>query len=142
MFTSIENTDNVTGSDHHLVTCMLDTGDKIRNFNVASRRRRDKPRIVYDYKSATTYDWENYRDLSNTVFADDRLLLKSISKPIPTQQDVDFMWKSIVFNISETAKKTIPHKPIPYRRPRKPIKLLDICPTGLLAKHESLRKII
>ena len=91
MFTSIENTDNVTGSDHHLVTCMLDTGDKIRNFNVASRRRRDKPRIVYDYKSTTTYDWENYRDLSNTVFADDRLLLKSLSKPIPTQQDVDFM---------------------------------------------------
>src|SRR6185436_19438698 len=52
------------------------------------------------------------------------------------------MWKSIVFNISETAKETIPHKPIPYRRPRKPIKLLDIRPTGLLAKHESLRKII
>jgi len=52
------------------------------------------------------------------------------------------MWKSIVFNISETAKKTIPHKPIPYRRPRKPIKLLDIRPTGLLAKHESLRRII
>src|SRR3989440_2543036 len=44
--------------------------------------------------------------------------------------------------MSETAKKTIPHKPIPYRRLRKPIKLLDICPTGLLAKHESLRKII
>src|SRR6185436_8643048 len=52
------------------------------------------------------------------------------------------MWKSIVCNISETAKETIPHKPIPYRRPRKPIKLLDIRPTGLLAKHESLRKII
>src|SRR2546423_746066 len=52
------------------------------------------------------------------------------------------MWKSIIFNISETVKETIPHKPIPYRRSRKPIKLLDIRPTGLLAKHESLRKII
>jgi hypothetical protein len=52
------------------------------------------------------------------------------------------MWKSIVFNISKTAKETIPHKQIPYRRPRKPLKLLDIRPTGLLAHHVSLRKII
>ena len=141
-FTSIENTDNVTGSDHHLVTCLLHTGDKIRNFNVASRRRRDKPRLVYDYKSATTNDWENYRALSNTIFANDRILLADLYKDSPLQPNVDLMWKSIAFNISETAIKTIPHKQIPYRRPKKPTKLLDIRPSGLLAHHESLRRII
>src|SRR3989337_3961160 len=98
MYSSINNTDDVTGSDHHLVTCLLHTGDKIRNFHVASRRRRDKPRMIYDYKSATTNDWENYRALSNTTFANDRLLLTGLSKDAPLQQDVDFMWKRIAFN--------------------------------------------
>ena len=87
-------------------------------------------------------DWDNYRTLSDITFADDRFLHDGLIKTSLTQQDVDFLWKSITFNISETAKKTIPHKQIPYRNPKKPTKLLDLRPIGLLAYHVTLRKIV
>ena len=141
MYSSIENTDDVTNSDHHLATCLLHTGDIIRNFHVSSRRRRDKPRKIYNYKDTTQKDWDNYRDLSKTVFADDRLLMDLLSKQSPTQQDVDVIWKSIVHNTQHIASETIPFKVIKYRNPRKPRKLLDLRPTGLLAQANTLRKI-
>src|SRR6266496_1493829 len=65
MFCSIENMDTITHSDHNMATCMLDTGDIIRNFHVSARRRHDKPRTVYKYDSATQSDWDNYRALSD-----------------------------------------------------------------------------
>ena len=65
---------DITGSDHNLVTCQLHTGSIIRNFHVSARKRRDKPRTIYDYKSTSQNDWENYRSAFESVFMSDNLL--------------------------------------------------------------------
>ena len=140
-YTSIEEMEQVTQSDHNLITCMIHTGSTIRNFKISERRRRDKPRTVYDYKNTTASQWENYRNLSKDLFMADRLMKNLLNKPQPTQQDIDVIWKSFVTNTSKAATETIPHKQVNHRRPRKPRKLLDLRPSGLLAHANTLRKL-
>jgi hypothetical protein len=132
---------DVTGSDHNLVTCQLHTGDIIRNFYVSARKRRDKPCTIYDYKSTSNNDWENYRSASDNIFTSDNLLNNLLSKCSHSQQDIDVMWKCIISNTQKIAIDNIPHKQIKYRNPRKPRKLLDLRPSGLLAHVNALRKL-
>ena len=131
-FCSIENTDDITNSDHHMPTCLLHTGNIIRNYHVVVRKRRDKPRTIYDYKSATDYNWEEYRSLSESTFANDRILNSLLLKTSHTQQDVDVIWKSIIANTYKIANTTLPHKLVKYRNPTKPIKLLDLRPETMI----------
>ena len=62
-------------------------------------------------------------------------------KPSPTQQDVDVIWKCIITNTQQIAMDNIPHKHVKYRNPKKPRKLLDLRPSGLLAYANALRKL-
>src|SRR5205823_4182590 len=49
--------------------------------------------------------------------------------------------KSIIANTREIANTTLPHKLVKYCNPTKPIKLLDLRPSGLLKHTTALRKI-
>ena len=135
-FCSIEDTKDVTASDHNMPTCLLHTGNIIRNYHVSARKRRDKPRTIYNYKAITQQEWDDYRALSESTFVNDKLLSDLVSKSSPTQQDVDVMWKSIVAITQSVAKETLPHKSVNYRNPRKPKKLLDFRPSGLFKTRQ------
>jgi exonuclease III len=43
-YCSIENMDIITQSDHNLATCVLHTGNIIRNHKISNQKRRDPPR--------------------------------------------------------------------------------------------------
>src|SRR5207253_2700809 len=92
--------------------------------------------------SATEYNWKEYRSQSESTFVDDRILKTLILKPSHTQQDVDIIWKSIITNTREVANTTFSHKLVKYHNLKKPIKLLNLRPSGSLKHVTALRKII
>ena len=141
-YANIDDADLITGSDHNIVICQLHTGTIIRNWKLSEKRRHGKPRIVFDFHNTTDAQWSQYRILATNKFENDKILHKHLQETNITQQDVDIIWKSIAHNINSTAKDTLPHKEVTFSNQRKPKKLLDFRPSGLLNVVTQLRHII
>src|SRR5256884_1296961 len=141
-YSSIDSMEEITHSDHNLVTCLLHTGDCIRNFRINDRRRRDKLRFIYKYNKTTEDDWSKYRQTSTRKLRNDNHLHSALQATTHTQQSIDLIWKSLAFHITNAANTHLPKKKVTYRPAPRPASITDYKPIKMVRFATTLRKII
>ena len=140
-YCNIEDMDIITGSDHNLATCVLHTGNIIRNHKLSNQKRRDPPRRLYDYKNTTTTHWNLFTDNTRTLFSQDLEFQRALLAPAPSQRSMDVVWSRFQFN-TNLAAEILPHKMSTNITLPKPKRLISLKPRGLLKDSNTLRKII
>ena len=140
-YCDIEDMSIVTGSDHNMATCLLHTGNIIRNHKMANQKRRDPPRIIYDFKNATSTHWDLFTGNSRDIFARDVVFHRALTLLTPNQTSIDKIWSCFQTNVRDIAE-VLPHKVSSNKMPPKPKTLIDIRPRERVNDAKSLRKII
>jgi len=122
-------------------TCVLHTGNIIRNHKLSNQKRRDPPRKLYDYKNTTTTHWNLFTDNTRTLFSQDLEFQRALLAPAPSQRSMDVVWSRFQFN-TNLAAEILPHKMSTNITLPKPKRLISLKPRGLLKDSNTLRKII
>jgi hypothetical protein len=132
----------ITQSDHNIVKCLLYTKELIRNHHISQNKRYGNKRHIYHYDKMKEEDWTKYTGNLEKRFKNKAKDIDNTFKLMPSQQNIDKIWKIIKTNINQCANKNIPHTLTSSNRNVIRQRKTELRPSEYIFHLKSLRKLI